>query len=238
MSGAVRRSQRYTPKTAPVKVNLGSGLEIAPGWINVDGSLKTLLAKCPAPVAALGYKFLTDSKSYSREEFLSIISHNTFVHHDLKYGVPLPDSSVDFIYTSHVLHHFYRDQAAAVLRDTFRALKPGAIIRVAVPNLEYIFELYERGERERALKYFFYDSQPRNQLSRRQYQYDFELLRQMLAAAGYIGIRRCAFRTGRTPDLQWLDNRPEETLFVEAEKPSIDRSSVFPAGETAAAAAG
>ena len=219
LCGALRRNQRYTPAIQPVKVNLGSGLNIAPGWINVDGSLKILLGKCPDFVANLGYRFLTDSKALPRKQFLELITNNIFVHHNLKYGVPLPDSSADFIYTSHALHHLYRDEAAAVLADAFRVLKPGGTIRVAVPNLEYIFELYQRGEREQALEFFFYSSQPRNYLSRRQYQYDFELLRQMLAAGGYHQIRRCAFRQGRTPDLERLDNRPDETLFVEADKP-------------------
>jgi predicted SAM-dependent methyltransferase len=221
LSSALWRNQRYTPPIQPVKVNLGSGLKIAPGWINVDGSLKMVLAKCPNFVTGLGYKFLTDSKSVSCEQFIDLVTNNIFVHHNLKYGVPLPDSSADFIYTSHTLHHLYRDEAAAVLADALRALKPGGTIRIAVPNLEHIFALYQRGEREHALRFFFYDSQPRNQLSRRQYQYDFELLREMLAIAGYSGIRRCAFQQGRTPDLEQLDNRPDETLFVEAEKPSI-----------------
>jgi predicted SAM-dependent methyltransferase len=83
------------------------------------------------------------------------------VHYNLKYGVPLPDSSADFIFTSHTLHHFYRDEAMALLRDAFRVLKSGGTIRIAVPNLEYIFSLYQRyqrGEREQALKFFFYPS--------------------------------------------------------------------------------
>ena len=235
---ALRRNQRYSPAIQPVKVNLGSGLDIAPGWINVDASLKILLAGCPDFVAGLGYKFLTDSKTVSRKQFIDLLSNNIFVYHNLKYGVPLPDSSADFIYTSHTLHHLYRDEAAALLADAFRALKPGGTIRVAVPNLEYIFALYQRGERERALEFFFYDSQPRNQLSRRQYQYDFELLRQMLAAAGYRQIRRCAFRQGRTPDLVQLDNRPDETLFVEADKPLSPQMKDARAGEPLEAAAG
>jgi len=216
---AMRRKQWYTPVMQPVKVNLGSGLHVAPGWINVDGSLKTLMAGRPNFVVSLAYKLLTDHKTICQDQFRNVLSNNIFVHHNLKYGVPLLDSSTDFIFSSHSLHHFYRDEALALLVDALRVLKPGGTIRVGVPNLEYIFSLYQRGERERALEYFFYTSQPRNQLSRRHYQYDFELLRQMLAAAGYEGMRRCAFRQGRTPDLDLLDNRPHETLFVEADKP-------------------
>jgi predicted SAM-dependent methyltransferase len=181
----LRRNQRFQPRFQPVKVNLGSGLDVAPGWINIDGSLKTTLAGCPNFLNRLVFKLLTDSKSVGREQFINILSNNIFVHHDLRYGVPLPDSSTDFIYTSHALHHFYRDEAQALLADSFRVLRPGGTIRIAVPNLEYIFSLYQRGERERALEFFFYNSPARNQLSRRQYQYDFELLQRMLQASGY-----------------------------------------------------
>lgn len=223
--GAIHRNRRFTPPAQPVKVNLGSGLQVASGWINVDGSLKTLLANCPNFVIRLAYKLLTDHESISQEQFQEVLSKNIFVHHDLRYGIPLRNSSADFIFTSHTLHHLYHDECRALLADTFRVLKPGGTIRICVPNLEYIFSLYQRGERECALEFFFYKSQPRHQLSRRQYQYDFELLRQMLAAAGYQEIRRCPFGQGRTPDLEQLDNRPDQTLFVEADKPLNPRGS-------------
>jgi len=225
LCGTLRRHRRYMPATAQVKVNLGSALEVAPGWVNVDGSLKILLARCPNFVARLAHRFLTDSKNMPREQFLMLLSNNIFFHYNLKYGVPLPGSSADFIFTSHMLHHLYRDEAARLLADAFRVLKPGGTIRVAVPNLEYIFSLYQHGERERALEFFFYTSKARNQLSRRRYQYDFELLGRMLAGAGYAQIRRCAFRQGRTPDLELLDTYQDETLFVEADKPLNPQSS-------------
>jgi predicted SAM-dependent methyltransferase len=223
IAGAIHRGQRFTPRVQPVKVNLGSGLHVAPGWINVDGSIKTLFAGWPDFVVDLVYKWMTDPENISRDRFRDLLSHNIFLHHNLKYGVPLPDCSADFVFTSHSLHHLYRDQARALLADALRVLRPGGTIRVAVPNLEYIVSLYQRGERERALRFFFYDAEPRHHLSRRHYQYDFEMLEQILTAAGYRQIRRCAFRQGRTPDLELLDNLPEQTLFVEAEKPS-DRS--------------
>jgi len=219
---ALHRRHRYKPAKLPVKVNLGSGLRVAPGWINIDGSLKTLFAGRRDFVTGLAYRFLSE-RSLSREQFRDVLSKNTFVHYNLKYGIPLPDSSAEFIFTSHSLHHLYRDEAQALLADALRVLRPGGTIRIAVPNLEYIFSLYERGERERALEYFFYPSAARHWLSSRHYQYDFELLRRMLETAGFRSIRRCSFRQGRTPDLEQLDNLPAETLFVEAEKPADSR---------------
>jgi hypothetical protein len=48
--------------------------------------------------------------------------------------------------------------------------------------------------------------------------YDFTILEEELARAGFRDVARVAFREGRTPDLEQLDNRPDETLFVEATK--------------------
>ena len=49
--------------------------------------------------------------------------------------------------------------------------------------------------------------------------YDFDLLETLLGETGFVNVVRCEYRQGRAPDLGLLDNRPEETLYVEAEKP-------------------
>jgi hypothetical protein len=40
----------------------------------------------------------------------------------------------------------------------------------------------------------------------------------LLREAGFSEVQRCRYREGRCPDLDRLDNRPEETLFMEAVK--------------------
>jgi predicted SAM-dependent methyltransferase len=62
--------------------------------------------------------------------------------HDLRRGIPFPSSSFDVVYHSHVLEHFPRDKGQLFLRECYRVLKPGGIIRVAVPDLEQIARLY------------------------------------------------------------------------------------------------
>ena len=49
--------------------------------------------------------------------------------------------------------------------------------------------------------------------------YDFDALRTLLADAGFSEINRAAFRQGRVPDLEILDDQPAVSLFVEARKP-------------------
>lgn len=61
---------------------------------------------------------------------------------DLSRGIPLADASCDLVYLSHVLEHLKQGEARAFLLDCFRVLKPGGVIRVAVPDLEQICRLY------------------------------------------------------------------------------------------------
>lgn len=50
--------------------------------------------------------------------------------------------------------------------------------------------------------------------------YDFDLLAQTLLAAGFAAVTLCEYQPGAVPDTERLDNRPEQTLFVEALKPA------------------
>jgi predicted SAM-dependent methyltransferase len=62
--------------------------------------------------------------------------------HDLRKGIPYPDAAFDVVYHSHVLEHFPKQDAPRFLRECYRVLKPGGVIRVAVPDLESIARLY------------------------------------------------------------------------------------------------
>ncbi|MYL82952.1 glycosyltransferase [Desulfovibrio aerotolerans] len=56
--------------------------------------------------------------------------------YNLRRGVPFADALFDAVYHSHVLEHFSRKGAAFFLRECLRALVPGGVLRVAVPDLE------------------------------------------------------------------------------------------------------
>jgi SAM-dependent methyltransferase len=215
----VRKGQTIIPPPGVVKLNLGSGLHVAPGWINVDGSLKTAIARWPQPLLRAVYPWL-GSATHPRDEFVEVLRGNRFVMHNLKYGVPLPSSSVDFVFASHVLHHLYKSEARELLIDIARVMKSGGTLRICVPDLEYIIGLYERGERERAIEgHFFYPSPVRSELSSRHYQYDFVMLKDLLERTGFTRVRRCTVNAGTLPDLDKLDRLSEESLYVETTKP-------------------
>jgi len=62
--------------------------------------------------------------------------------HSLYAGIPFSDGAIDVVYHSHVLEHFPKRFTPIFLKDCHRVLKPGGIIRVAVPDLERIMRIY------------------------------------------------------------------------------------------------
>ena len=214
----MKRSQCVIPRVEPVKVNLGSYLVVEDGWINVEGTIHAFLSKNAAILAKLMFRFSRVNEMFSSErEYIDVLKTHDFVHHDLTYGLPFPDNSVDYIYTSHVLEHLYPDSARNLLHEARRVLKDGGLLRICVPDLKHAIDLYLSGQKERALEYFFQDSCT-GAFHRHKYMYDFEMLEHALDEAGFASVQQCAYRQGRVPDIERLDNRPEETLFVEAVK--------------------
>lgn len=59
----------------------------------------------------------------------------TMVRHDCRKPLPLPDASVDHILCSHFLEHVFPDEAAGIIADFRRVLKPGATLHVIVPDI-------------------------------------------------------------------------------------------------------
>lgn len=64
------------------------------------------------------------------------------IQNDLSHGIPLPDSSCDVVYHAAVLEHLRRSDAAVFMTECCRVLKPGGIVRVGVPDLEKLCQLY------------------------------------------------------------------------------------------------
>lgn len=74
---------------------------------------------------------------------IDIVPHESnVIAHDLRMGIPLPDDSCDVVYHSNMLEHFRRPDALRLLDECLRVLKPGGILRVAVPDLEHICHVY------------------------------------------------------------------------------------------------
>lgn len=221
--GRMRRGRRITPskdnRDGAVKVNLGCGLAVAQGWINIDASLNALVASWPRTAHKFLYRCSGANRYYSLEQYCGLLENHVFMHHELSHSIPLIDGSVDFVYSSHFLEHLFKQDGLHLLDESYRVLKSGGVIRVCVPDLAYAVELYRQGNKEKMLENYFFVEDKDSFLARHKYMYDFELLKSKLESVGFSRIVRCEYRQGKTPDVDKLDNRPEETLFVEAVKP-------------------
>jgi len=220
-AASVRRRRRIDPTElvgrGQVKINLGSGLQVAPGWINVDASLNALIADWPSFLQARLFALSGQKPWFDRTEYLRRLRSNRFVHADLTRPLPFSPESADFMFCSHVLEHLTRLQGVGLLTEAHRILRPGGTMRVGVPNLELAIDLYRAGKARDMLDRFFYRPES-GRLAQHRYMYDVGLLTEVLEEAGFSKVVRREYRSGVVPDLDKLDNRPEQTLFVEATK--------------------
>ena len=71
-----------------------------------------------------------------------IANHEGVIAHDLNDGLPFKTASFDVVYHSHVLEHVDPSSGHALVMECLRVLKPGGVLRIVVPDLERIVELY------------------------------------------------------------------------------------------------
>lgn len=220
--GQIKSNQKV--KTLPdpidglVKVNLGCGLRVAKGWLNIDGSFNALIASKYYFINQFFYRISGSKKYYSCEDYCNVLKENVFLFHDLSRSLPLLENSVDFFYSSHFFEHLFKDDAERLLSYCYRALKPGGIIRISVPDLTYAISLYSLGKKNEMLDDYFFVEGRGSYLARHKYMYDFELIQEILKKTGFNNVTRCDFHQGKTPDIHKLDVYPSISLFVEAQR--------------------
>ncbi|MDO8303316.1 MAG: methyltransferase domain-containing protein, partial [Sedimentisphaerales bacterium] len=64
------------------------------------------------------------------------------IHWDIRKGLPFENDVFDVVYHSHFIGHLDRNVARYVTVECLRTLKSGGIIRVVVPDLQQIVNLY------------------------------------------------------------------------------------------------
>jgi len=67
--------------------------------------------------------------------WLSVDRHKSSdINHDLREPLPFPAASVQEIYSSHLLEHFYYSDLMKLLQECHRVLRPDGLFGVCVPN--------------------------------------------------------------------------------------------------------
>lgn len=213
-----------------VKINLGSGTSLAPGWIGYDSSPNALLAKIPGLRRLLYWLRVIDQQhlnvSWPREIRVRNLARRKLPH---------ASSSVDFIYSSHFFEHVSRAAADRLFRECYRVLRPNGVFRIAVPDLHANVKSYLSGYKRWSAADVENGPTPAEQFlealnglwtrpkrrSYHRYMYDDQSLTRALGSAGFRDIRRCGFRESKISDIHQVETRTD-SLYVEAIKPGID----------------
>jgi len=103
------------------------------------------------------------------------------------------NDSVDLIYACHVLEHFGRQEIEHVLREWYRVLKVGCVLRLAVPDFEKLAEVYQKTKDIRLILGSLVGRQdyPENT---HYVVFDYDSLSEALAKAGFKDIHRYDWR--------------------------------------------
>jgi predicted SAM-dependent methyltransferase len=155
---------------------------------------------------------------------------------DLRYNnLPFVDNSIEKLVCISAINYFKYERAKEIINEVYRVLKPGAITRFAVQDLEIIANKYISKDID-----FFYQKLPdgRNRFEGAtmadkfnawfygfeingnpcQYVYDYESLSYLFKEAGFSIVERKNFMESRLVNIELIDNRPDQMFFLEAIK--------------------
>lgn len=197
-----------------IKLHLGAFNDPKPGWYNCDITPHIWVAKIP------GLAWLLHKAGKMTDERFE--EHKRGVFRDLKYmnvckRLPLDDGSCSSVFSSHMLEHLFSWDAEALLREIHRVLKPGGIVRIVVPSLQQCVEHYDAKNPTLMLQGIFECSRS-GAKNRHQWMYTEQSLCDLLVKCGYAKAEAWGYRQGRCEDVALIDNRPENSLYVEGEK--------------------
>lgn len=165
---------------------------------------------------------------------------NVDIFLDAREPLPFEEGQFHFVFAEHLLEHLGFDEGRRFLKEVSRVLKPGGVVRISTPDLEFLLRYYSDSshEADRYTEYhgreflrtevrsralvvsnFFYDFGHR-------VIYDWDLLVKVLEEAGLRGVERR--QVGESPHeaLRGIEQHGsdypfnvEESMVAEAVKP-------------------
>jgi predicted SAM-dependent methyltransferase len=147
-------------------------------------------------------------------------------HLDTQRPFPLPDGSVAAIFAENLIEHMPLHALPGLLDECHRVLAPGAVLRLATPDLEAYARAYvERTpsgwallERNRRYGYEFGPGIAAivNKIvyaDGHRYCFDFETLSTFLEKAGFTHVRRARVAESEHADLRGLEQHDVDTVL-------------------------
>jgi predicted SAM-dependent methyltransferase len=140
---------------------------------------------------------------------------------------PLPDNSIEGIFTEHCLEHIPFVKCAENIKEFYRLLKPGGIVRIVVPDGELYCDLFQKRKTDKTIILPYGQNEETAMISINRifrihghlFIYDFETLQLLLRKAGFEKISKQKFGQGRDQRLVIdQEERAIESLYVEAIK--------------------
>lgn len=144
---------------------------------------------------------------------------------DIRDGLPLPDGCLDYITSIHALPMISYPDLVPTLSELRRVLRPGGVLRLGLPDLDKNIAAYQRGDRQ----HFLVPDEDEDTLSGKLIvqlmwygwsvtPFTSEFIESLLWRSGFAEVHHCEL--GVSPSghagICDLDNRPDESLFVEA----------------------
>lgn len=228
-----------------MKLHLGCGANTPAGWVNIDGSWNARLAKVPRVRKALRMAGVLSQAQYDAGW-----SPNIYIH-DLRKPLPFPEGSAQVVYSPHFITELYFEDAQRVLRECFRVLRPGGVVRIVVSDLR-AFVLEYMGQRTlRNMPEGILDMSPADRLNTRlvhhdphqpanifyriylaltgfhtnKWLYDAESLAAHLRAAGFVDVQEMQFHQSKIPGIEEIEQSSRvldgEGVCVEGIKPPL-----------------
>ncbi|TRV14581.1 MAG: methyltransferase domain-containing protein [Microcystis wesenbergii Mw_MB_S_20031200_S109] len=142
---------------------------------------------------------------------------------DLRFPLNCDDNVWDGVFTEHTLEHLYPVQVLNLLKELNRTMKPGAWLRVTVPDLKQYIDYYCGKEVNTTFLRWETGCEAIRSLTQNYGHlsvWDSDLLSQVLKEAGFVNIKEVSFRQGTDKRLlKDQEERAWETLYIEAQRP-------------------
>lgn len=196
-------------------VHLGCFNLPAEGWYNTDITPHIFISRIYGLPYILKLCSLMTNDRY-KEHKNGIFME---VHYlNLLKKLPFSDSLINAYFSSHVLEHLPVQKTKELIKEIYRTLKVGGYLRLILPDLEKAISLYDKRNPETFLNMIFENRT--KALSKNQHKWMFTLpyMESILRDAGFKKIWKSEYKQTNYLPFKDLDNRPENSFYIEAQK--------------------